>query len=309
MVAAKTLDSLLDAVGHTPLMQLSRAVPAGCGQIFAKLEAFNPGGSVKDRICLQMIEAAEQEGILKPGATVIEPTSGNTGIGLAWVCALKKHPLILVMPENYSVERRFMMRALGARIVLTEAVLEMPGAIAKAEALAAETPDAFLPRQFSNPHNPEAHELGTAQEILADLPQGGVDAFVAGVGTGGTLTGVGRILKRHDPRCKIVAVEPESAAVLSGRQPSVHRIQGIGAGFIPKILDLSLIDQIETVSDREAFENSKQLARAEGLLVGISSGAAFAAALRVSRQLGPESRVLTLFPDKGERYFSIEKYF
>ncbi len=213
------------------------------------------------------------------------------------------------MPENYSVERRFMMRALGAQIVLTEANLEMPGAIDKAESLAQEIPDAFLPRQFSNPHNPESHEWATAQEILKDLPEGGVDAFVVGVGTGGTLTGVGRVLKRKDPRCKIVAVEPQAAAVLSGHRPSVHRIQGIGAGFVPTVLDLSLIDQIETVSDQEAYDCSKRLARSEGLLVGISSGAAFAAALRVSRQLGSESRVLTLFPDKGERYFSIEKYF
>ncbi|MFO1463424.1 MAG: cysteine synthase A [bacterium] len=303
------MESILEAIGNTPLIQLGASVPAGHASVYAKLECFNPGGSIKDRICKHMIESAEASGKLKPGTVVIEPTSGNTGIGLALVCGVKKYRLILVMPENYSVERRYLMREMGAELVLTPAEDEMPGAIARVEQLAREYPDCFLPRQFSNPDNPEAHRKTTAPEILRDLPAAEIDAFVVGVGTGGTLTGVGSVLKGLHPRCLVVAVEPEQAAVLSGRQPRVHRIQGIGPGFIPEILDRKLIDRIETVGDEEAYQAAKALARSEGLLMGISSGAAFVAALRLARELGPGKKVVTVFPDKGERYFSIEKYF
>lgn len=303
------MNSILDAIGKTPLLQLKAAVPAGYAEVYAKLEFFNPGGSVKDRIGFKMIEAAERSGALKSGGTVIEPTSGNTGIGLALACAVKKYRLILVMPENYSIERRYLLKAYGAEIVLSKAEAEMPGAIAKAEALAQEIPGSFLPRQFENPANPETHRESTAPEIFEDLAAMDIDAFVAGVGTGGTLTGVGELLKQKNPRCQIVAVEPAQAAVLSGQAPGVHKIQGIGPGFVPPILKRELIDRIETVSDDEAYEHSKSLARKEGLLVGISSGAAFAAALRLAKKLGASKKVVTVFPDKGERYFSIEKYF
>jgi cysteine synthase A len=252
---------------------------------------------------------AEKSGILKPGSTVIEPTSGNTGIGLALVCSVKKYRLILVMPENYSMERRYLMKAMGAEIVLTPAEQEMVGAIEKAEELAAQTPGSFVPRQFSNPSNPEAHRKTTAQEILRDLPVNQIDALVIGVGTGGTITGVGSVLKKINPNCQVVAVEPAKAAVLSGKKPAVHKIQGIGAGFIPENLDRTLIDRVETVEDDEAFQYAKLLARQEGLLMGISSGAAFCAALRMAKELGKDKKVVTVFPDKGERYFSIEKYF
>lgn len=306
---SEPMEDVLAAIGNTPLLQLHRSVPKGLGDIFAKLEMFNPGGSVKDRICLHMIERAEQEGRLKPASTVIEPTSGNTGIGLAIVCAIKKYPLILVMPENYSKERRYMMEGLGAKIVLTPAAEEMLGSITKVKELAGQIPDSFLPQQFSNPHNPEAHRLFTAKEIFEEIPPDGIDALVLGVGTGGTLTGVGGEIKRKNPHCLVVAVEPAKGAVLSGEPPAVHKIQGIGPGFIPEILDQSLIDRIETVEDEEAFRYAKSLAREEGILVGISSGAAFAASLRIAKELGSQKKVVTVFPDKGERYFSIEKYF
>jgi len=303
------MNTILESIGNTPLMQLGPSVPEGHAGIYAKLESFNPGGSIKDRICLHMIEAAEASGKLKPGGIVIEPTSGNTGIGLALVCGVKKYRLILVMPENYSQERRYLMREMGAQIVLTKAEEEMPGAIAKVEELAREHAGCFLPRQFSNPDNPETHRRTTAPEILRDIPAEEIAALVVGVGTGGTLTGIGSVLKEKNPRCQVVAVEPEKAAVLSGRKPQVHYIQGIGAGFIPDILDRRLIDRIECVGDEAALEASKFLARTEGLLMGISSGAAYVAALRVAKELGAGKKVVTVFPDKGERYFSIEKYF
>lgn len=303
------MDSILGAIGNTPLMKLGRTVPAGCAEIYSKLEFFNPGGSIKDRICLQMITEAEVSGKLKPGGTVIEPTSGNTGIGLALVCAVKKYRLILVMPENYSVERRYIMQQLGAEIVLSPAEKEMQGAIEKVEELSAQIPNSYLPRQFSNPQNPEAHRRTTAQELLQEMSAEDIDALVVGVGTGGTLSGVGEVIKKSNPRCLVVAVEPAKAAVLSGCPPSVHKIQGIGAGFIPEILNRGIIDRVEVVEDEESYQWSKRLARKEGLLVGISSGAAFCAALRVGQELGPEKKVVTFFPDKGERYFSIEKFF
>ncbi len=303
------MNSILDTIGNTPLIKLGRSVPAGHAEIYAKLESFNPGGSVKDRICLKMIEDAEKSGVLKSGTTVVEPTSGNTGIGLALVCAVKKYRLILIMPENYSVERRYLMKEMGAEIVLTPADQEMPGAIAKVEELAKTIPNAYLPRQFSNPSNPEAHRLTTAQEILREIPADQIDALVVGVGTGGTLTGVGGVFKKLNRRCQVVAVEPAQAAVLSGKKPAVHKIQGIGAGFIPDNLDRALVDRIETVEDDEALHFSKVLSSQEGLLMGVSSGAAFSASLRVAKELGSGKKVVTIFPDKGERYFSIEKYF
>ena len=303
------MDSILETIGNTPLIQLGPSVPEGHASVYAKLESFNPGGSIKDRICVNMIESAETAGRLKSGAVVIEPTSGNTGIGLALVCSVKKYRLILVMPENYSVERRYLMKEMGAEIVLTKAEDEMPGALAKVEELARQHPNSFLPRQFSNPDNPETHRKTTAQEILREIPAEQIDAFVVGVGTGGTLTGVGSVLKAKHPRCLIVAVEPSRAAVLSGNSPQVHQIQGIGAGFVPDILDRKLIDRIETVSDEEAYQATRFLARHEGLLMGISSGAAYVAALRLAKELGPGKKIVTVFPDKGERYFSIEKFF
>lgn len=302
-------ENILATIGRTPLMQLHHSVPEDHGHVFAKLEWFNPGGSIKDRICLHMIEAAEQAGKLKSGTTVIEPTSGNTGIGLAIVCSVKKYRLILVMPENYSKERRYMMSSYGAEIVLTPSEDEMLGSIEKVRELAREIPDNFLPQQFSNPHNPEAHAKYTSREIFQDIPPDQIDALVLGVGTGGTLTGVGRELKKHNPKALIVAVEPAHAAVLSGKKPAVHKIQGIGPGFIPEILDRSLIDRIETVEDDQAFYFAKLLARKEGLMVGISSGAVFAASLKIAKELGPGKKIVTVFPDKGERYFSIEKFF
>ena len=303
------MKNILEAIGNTPLIALGPTVPPGSAAIFAKLEMFNPGGSIKDRICLHMIEVAEAEGKLKPGGTIIEPTSGNTGIGLALVCSVKKYRLILVMPENYSKERRFMMQEMGAELVLTPAEDEMPGAIERAEDLAKEIPGSILLRQFSNPANPEAHRLTTAREILSDLAADKIDALVLGVGTGGTLTGVGEELKKKNPRCRIVAVEPEEAPVLSGGTAGVHPIQGIGAGFIPPILKRELIDQVLTVGGDEAYETAKRLSKSEGILAGISSGAALAASLKVAGELGKGKNIVTVFPDKGERYFSIEKYF
>ncbi|MCP5468849.1 MAG: cysteine synthase A [Deltaproteobacteria bacterium] len=301
--------NILDEVGHTPLLKLSRSLPQPCANVYAKLEMFNPGGSIKDRICLNMIEAAEREALLQPGATVIEPTSGNTGIGLAIVCSVKKYRLILVMPENYSIERRYMMQEMGAKIVLTPADQEMAGAIERAEEIFNETPGAFMPRQFNNLHNPETHQTYTAAEVFEDLPAQSIDALVLGVGTGGAITGLARAIKAENPNCLVVAVEPAGAAVLSGEKPAVHKIQGIGAGFIPEILDLDLIDRIEKVQDEEAFEYSKKLSLNEGVLGGLSSGANFCVASHIAKELGPDKNVLTIFCDKGERYFSIEKHF
>lgn len=301
--------NILEAIGNTPLMALGASVPKDGAPIFAKLEFFNPGGSTKDRICLHMIESAEARGDLKPGGTIIEPTSGNTGIGLAIVAAVKKHRLILVMPENYSKERRYMMQELGAELVLTSSEDEMPGAIERAQQLAGEIPGSLVLKQFSNPDNPETHRLHTAPEIFADLPAKKIHAFVIGVGTGGTLTGVGSELKKQNPLARVIAVEPEEAPVLSGGSPGVHPIQGIGPGFIPPILDRELIDEIVTVNGQEAYETAKQLSKSEGILAGISSGAALAASIKVAKKLGKDKNVLTVFPDKGERYFSIEKYF
>jgi cysteine synthase A len=291
----------------TPLVRL-RGHADEEAEVYAKVEAANPGGSVKDRICLNMIETAEREGRLSPGATLVEPTSGNTGIGLSLIAAARGYRLILLMPESMTRERIDVLKAYGAEVVLTPAPLGMVGAIAEARALIEKHPDYFMPDQFANPANPEMHRRTTAREIL-DATGGRVDAFVAGVGTGGTITGVGEVLKTHNPAVRIIAVEPAASAVLSGKPAGPHKIQGIGAGFIPRVLNRSILDEIITVTDDEAFRTKKDLATREGLLVGISSGANVFAARQVARQLGKGKCVVTVLPDRGERYFSIEKYF
>ena len=292
--------SVLDLVGGTPVVRLARLCPDG--ELWAKLEFFNPASSVKDRIALSMIRAAEDAGVLKPGDTVIEPTSGNTGIGLAMVCAVKGYRLILTMPETMSTERRVLLSAFGAEVVLTPGELGMRGAVEEAERLARER-GYFMPQQFTNPANPDVHYRTTGPEIWQQM-EGQVDAFVAGVGTGGTLTGVARYLRERGSNALIVAVEPEGSAVLSGGCPGPHGIQGIGAGFVPDVLDVSLIDRIVTVNEEEARQTARQLVRQEGLLVGISSGAACSAALRVAEELGEGKRVVVVLPDTGERYLS-----
>ena len=298
--------SLTELIGHTPLLELNRlaAAKGAKARVVAKLECFNPGGSVKDRVALAMIEDAERQGLLRPGATIIEPTSGNTGVGLAWVARLKGYRTILTMPETMSLERRNLLRAMGARIELTPGAEGMNGAIRRAEELRGEIEDAVILGQFTNPANPAAHERTTAEEIWTDTA-GRVDAFVAGVGTGGTVSGTGRGLKAHDPRVQVVAVEPDGSAVLSGGQPGPHALQGIGAGFIPETYDATVVDRVMRVTDEEATRTARELAAYEGLLVGISSGAAAHAALTLAQE--PQyagKRIVVLLPDTGERYLS-----
>lgn len=295
-------DSVLELVGRTPVVRLQRVVAPGMATVWVKLERQNPGGCVKERIGLSMIEAAEHEGVLKPGALIVEPTSGNTGIGLAMVAAFKGYRAILVMPDSVSAERRGIFKAYGAETVLTPGAQGMKGAIAKAEEIVHEHTGAWMPNQFANPANPEAHRTTTGPEILAQVPH--LDAFVAGVGTGGTVTGVGRYLKSAAPHVRVIAVEPVGSPVLSGGEPGPHKIQGIGAGFIPAVFDRSVIDEIIAVNSDEAAEMACQLARREGLLVGISSGAAAAAAFKVAARLGEGKTVVALLPDTGERYLS-----
>ncbi len=308
MNRSKVAENVLQLIGQTPMVRLNQIVSNGSAEIFAKLENLNPGGSVKDRISLSMIEDAESRGILKKGTILVEPTSGNTGIGLAMVCAVKGYRLILTMPETMSLERRYILERFGAEIVLTPAEEQMLGAVRKAEEIVKETPGAFMPQQFNNPANPEIHRKTTVKEILNAIEEK-LDAFVAGVGTGGTVTGVGEILKKKFPKVKIIAVEPKSSNVLSGGKAGPHRIQGIGAGFIPNVLNRKVIDEIIAVSDEDAYQLSKRLAKEEGLFVGISSGAACWAALKVAKSLGKGKRVVVIFPDTGERYFSMEQYF
>ncbi|AKX97142.1 cysteine synthase A [Neomoorella thermoacetica] len=293
-------------IGQTPILRLNRLVEDGM-EVYLKIEFFNPGGSVKDRIALSMITAAEADGRLKPGDTIVEPTSGNTGIGLAMVAAVRGYRLILVMPETMSIERRKLLAAYGAEFVLTPGNLGMKGAVDKANELVRENPGYFMPQQFENPANPAIHRQTTAREILEQM-DGKVDAFVAGVGTGGTLTGVGEVLKKEIPGVRIVAVEPAASPVLSGGQPGPHKIQGIGAGFVPPVLRREVVDEIITVTNEDAMETARRLAREEGLLVGISSGAAAFAALQVARRLGRGKRVLAIAPDTGERYLSTELF-
>jgi cysteine synthase A len=296
-------ESALDLIGSTPLLRFRRLPQRNDATIWAKLEFFNPGGSIKDRICRSMIETAEKEGKIRPGTTIVEPTSGNTGIGLAMVCAIKGYRLILTMPETMSIERRGLLAAYGAQLELTPGKEGMTGAIRRAEEIVAKHPGFFMPQQFKNLANPQIHRETTAQEILAQV-QGDIDAFVAGVGTGGTITGVGEVLKKKLPQIKIVAVEPAFSPVLSGGNPGPHKIQGIGAGFVPEVLKSSVIDQIITVEDEEAIEMVRRLAKEEGLLAGISSGAAAFAAVQVARDLGKGKTAVVILPDSGERYIS-----
>ncbi|MGM0432415.1 MAG: cysteine synthase A [Spirochaetota bacterium] len=297
-------DTITDLIGNTPLVRIRSLSEQTGNEIIGKLESFNPLSSVKDRIALNMVEEAEKNGLLKPGGTIIEPTSGNTGIGLAYIAASKGYKIILTMPESMSQERRNLLKALGATLVLTPASGGMKAAISEAERLGAEHPGSFIPQQFTNPANPEMHRKTTAREILTDT-DGNIDHFVAGIGTGGTITGVGKVLKEHIPDITITAVEPEESAVLSGSPPGPHKIQGIGAGFIPGILDTSAYDEVMQVTSVEAAEMTRQLAKTEGLLVGISSGAAVAAAYRIAqREKNAHKRIVVLLPDSGERYLS-----
>lgn len=306
----KIAKQLTDLVGNTPLMELSNYNKSKGlkARLIVKLESFNPAGSVKDRVALAMIEDAEASGLLKPGATIIEPTSGNTGIGLAFVAAAKGYKLILTMPDTMSVERRNLLKALGAELVLTPGANGMKGAIARAEELKAATPGAVILQQFDNPANPAMHERTTGQEIWRDT-EGVVDIFVAGVGTGGTVSGVGVALKKHNPVVKVVAVEPTDSPVLSGGAPGAHKIQGIGAGFVPKNYNPAVVDEILQVTNDDAIRAGRELAKLEGLLVGISSGAAVSAATRLA--LLPENAgktIVALLPDTGERYLSTLLY-
>jgi cysteine synthase A len=296
--------SALELVGNTPMVRLARITPAGSAEIVAKVEAFNPGGSVKDRIALAMVEDAEAKGLLKPGGTIVEPTSGNTGVGLAVVAAAMGYKLILTMPDDYSVERRKLVQRFGAQLILTPAIEGMTGAVFAAEELVAKNPGYYMPQQFDNPANPEVHRRTTAQEILRDT-EGRVDAFVAGVGTGGTITGVGEVLKAKNPDVLIVAVEPTRSPVLAGGKPGLHAIQGIGASFVPGVLNREVYDELIAVKDEEAIDMAKRLTREEGLLAGISSGANVFAALKIAARLGADKRVVTLLPDTGERYLSV----
>lgn len=307
---AKIAKNLTELIGHTPLMELAEySRKYGLKQnIIAKLEAFNPAGSVKDRVALAMIEDAEASGALKPGATIIEPTSGNTGVGLAMVATIKGYHLMLTMPETMSIERRNLLKALGAEIVLTDGLAGMAGSIAKAQELRASIPGSVILQQFENPSNAQIHTLTTAEEIWTDT-DGKVDVFVAGVGTGGTICGVARALKKHNPDVYIVAVEPESSPVLEGGVEGAHRIQGIGANFIPAIYDASVVDEVLPVPDDEAIRGGRELASTEGLLAGISSGAAvYAARLLVQRPEFADKKIVVLLPDTGERYLSTELF-
>ena len=298
--------SILDLIGSTPVVKLRNLPGKDDAEVWAKLESLNPGGSVKDRICLSMIEAAERDQKLKPGATIVEPTSGNTGIGLALISAVKGYRLILTMPDTMSEERRSLLAAYGARIILTPDTKGMGGAIRKAEELLLEHTDYFMPQQFNNPANPEVHRRTTAQELLKQFER--IDAFVAGVGTGGTITGVGEVLKDKMKGARIYAVEPAASPVISGGEPGFHKIQGIGAGFIPAVLNRQVIDEIIAVTDDDAAHYTRRLALEEGILVGISSGAACSAALKVAKTLGKGHVVVTIFADKGEHYLSTDVF-
>ena len=302
--------NVLDLIMDTPLVEVRRlGLEQPRARVFGKLESMNPGGSVKDRICFAMLDQAEREGRLAPGGVVIEPTSGNTGIGLALVCARRGYRCILTMPESMSLERRQLLKSYGAEVVLTPEEQQMDGAIAKAREIAAQTPGAFMPQQFENSANPRVHYEFTAKEIMHALEGQQIDAFVAAVGTGGTISGVGRALRERFPGCKIIAVEPESCATISRGERGPSKIQGIAAGFVPKNYDASVPHEVRTVSDEKAYQTKRELARREGLLLGISSGANVAVALEVARELGEGKTVVTVLCDTGERYFSLVEYF
>ncbi|MGI1691953.1 cysteine synthase A [Thermoanaerobacter uzonensis] len=300
-------NNVFELIGKTPVVKLNKIVEKEWAEIYLKLEFFNPGGSVKDRVAFSMIEKAEKEGKLKKGSVIIEPTSGNTGIGLAMVGAAKGYKVIIVMPDTMSMERRMLLTAYGAEVVLTPGKLGMEGAIKKAEELVRQNKNYFMPQQFENFANPLIHEETTAKEIIEDFNKG-LDAFVAGVGTGGTITGVGKKLKSKFSNIKIIAVEPFSAAVLSGKEPGPHKIQGIGAGFIPTVLDQNVIDEVIAVKDEDAFEVTRLLAKKEGILGGISTGASLWAAIEVAKKLGKGKKVLAIAPDSGERYLSTQLF-
>jgi len=304
-VDGQIAETVLELIGGTPMVRLNRVVQEGAAEVVAKVESHNPAGSVKDRIALSMIEAAEREGRIKPGDTIVEPTSGNTGIGLAMVAAVKGYRLIVTMPEDMSLARRDLLARYGAEIILTPAIEGMTGAVYAAQELMNENPQYFMPQQFENPANPEAHRRTTAREILA-ATGGRLDAFVAGVGTGGTITGVGEVLKAEKPDVLIVAVEPARSPVLQGGRAGITAIQGIGAGFAPGILNREVLDEIMSVGDEDAIAMSRRLSREEGLLVGISAGANVVAALKVAKRLGRDKRVVTVLPDTGERYLTME---
>jgi cysteine synthase len=318
----RLVDNMLELIGDTPLVAIRPAASeargtrdgtrAGTrvGTVWAKMEEANPGGSVKDRICLAMIEDAERAGKLKPGGVVVEPTSGNTGIGLAIVCAVRGYRCILAMPESMSLERRQLLEAFGVEVVLTPEEQQMEGAVARAREIAQRTPGSFMPQQFDNPANPRVHAETTALEILASMRPLRIDAFVAGVGTGGTISGVGSVLRREQsPPPRIVAVEPDACATISRGQRGPTKIQGLAAGFVPRNYDARVVDEVRTVRDDDAWSTKVTLARRDGLLVGISAGAAVHVALQVARELGEGTNVVTLLPDTGERYFSLEGYF
>ncbi len=308
MARQQIAESILDLIGDTPLIKIKKVVPPNSATLLGKLESMNPGGSVKDRIAASMIEDAEKRGVLKPGATIVEPTSGNTGIGLAMIAAMKGYRMILTLPEGMSMERTTLLQRYGAEEEVTPADEGMAGAVNKARELLEEIPGAFMPHQFSNPANPRIHKQTTAKEILA-ATDGKIDAFVTGVGTGGTVTGIGEVLKKKNPKIQVIAVEPEGSAVLSGKTAGPHQIQGIGAGFVPEVLDRDVIDEILQVKDDDAYKMARRLAKEEGILVGISSGANVWAAAQVAKRLGKGKTVLTILPDTGERYVSLDAYF
>jgi len=302
----RVADSITGLIGETPIVKLNNMTDENSADIYLKLEFFNPGSSVKDRIGLAMIEAAEKEGVLKPGDTIIEPTSGNTGIGLAMVAAAKGYKAILVMPDTMSMERRNLLRAYGAELILTPGADGMKGAIAKAEELQKEK-GYFVPQQFNNKANVDVHERTTGKEIVEQMSDG-LDAFIAGIGTGGTITGAGKVLREKFKNIKIYAVEPSASPVLSGGNPGPHKIQGLGAGFVPEILNTDIYDEIIQIENEEAFETSRQVAKTNGILGGISAGAAVAAAKKVAKELGKGKKVLAIIPDNGERYLSTPLY-
>ena len=301
MIKSIFLNSL-ELIGGTPLVKLKNVIPSNGANIFAKLESFNPGGSVKDRIALAMVEDSEKKGLLRDGSTIIEPTSGNTGIGLAWVGAIKGYNVILVMSENMSIDRRMILESFGAKTELSRAEFGMEGTIQKAEEMLAENPDYFMPQQFNNPANPEVHRQTTGPEIVAAMNGETVDGFVAGIGTGGTITGAGEVLKQHYNHIKVVGVEPATSAVLSGKPPGPHKIQGIGAGFKPNVLNFNLLDRVIPVTNEDAFLFAKRLGKEEGLIAGSSSGAACFAANKVAKELGTGKNVVVVLPCRRAIY-------